>query len=120
MASMEPQPGGARNGGGGGGGSKPPTVACGFFGDDDERPRKNARARREKKKPSDRGGVAVMSRPAPRESWPGNHIRLIRGVVAESKRVVWPSGSHTVAAMVATLIFVVIVAEFIALIGGAV
>ena len=115
---MEPQPGGARNGGGGGG-SKPPTVACGFFGDDDERPRKNARARREKK-PSGRGGVAVMSRPAPRESWPGNHIRLIRGVVAESKRVVWPSGSHTVAAMVATLIFGAIVAGFIALIGGAI
>lgn len=61
-----------------------------------------------------------MSRPVPRESWPGNHIRLIRGVVAESKRVVWSSGSHTVAAMIATLIFGAIVAGFVALVGATV
>lgn len=114
---MEPQPDGARSGGGGGG-SKPPIVACGFFGDDEEKSRKNARARREKKRPSERGGVAVKSRPGPSLSWSRRQIKLVRGVVAESQRVVWPSGSHTVAAMIASLIFAAVVAGFVGFVGG--
>ena len=113
---MEPQSDGARSGGGGG--SKPPVVACGFSGDDEEKPRKNARARREKKKPSGGGGLAVKSRTGPRESWSRRQIKLVRGVVAESQRVAWPSGIRTVAAMLATLIFAAVVAVFIALVGG--
>lgn len=112
---MEPQADGAR---GGGGGSKPPVVACGFSGDDEEKPRKNARARREKKKPSGRGSAGLITRSEPRPSWTRRPLLLIRGVVAESKRVAWPSGTHTIAGMIATLIFAALVAGFIAFVGG--
>ena len=114
---MEPQPDGARSGGGGGG-SKPPVVACAFFGDDGEKPRKNARVRREKEKPPDGGGVAVKSRPEPSVSWSRRQIKQVRGVVAEGQRVVWPSGSHTVAAMIASLTFAAVVAGLVAVVGG--
>jgi preprotein translocase SecE subunit len=81
---------------------------------------KNAKARREKKKTEgptvevkSKDGVTVIS--APKRSFPEQVRLYFKGVVAESRRVSWPSKPQVIGGTVTTLFILVV---FSAYLGG--
>lgn len=88
--------------------------------EDAPKARKNAKARRDKSKTtkgsdavavrSDRGGASVAT---PQGSLPERIVRYFRGVIAETKRVSWPSKAELIAGTVTTVFILVVFAGWL-------
>ena len=87
----------------------------------EEKSRKNAKERRKKKKAaggskesvavrSDKGGATA---PTPKGSLPERIVRYWRGVIAETRRVSWPSKPELIAGTVASIVILMVFAGWL-------